>query len=34
MGLHGGRLELSATDEASTEAPGLTVTMVFPVVKG
>jgi signal transduction histidine kinase len=33
MELHGGRLELSATDEASTTAPGLTVTMVFPAVK-
>jgi signal transduction histidine kinase len=30
MELHGGSLELSATDEANTEAPGLTVTMVFP----
>ncbi|MBR0556334.1 HAMP domain-containing histidine kinase [Ciceribacter sp. L1K23] len=30
MDLHGGRLELSATDEASTDFPGLTVTMVFP----
>jgi signal transduction histidine kinase len=34
MELHGGRLELSATDETKTEAPGLTVTMVFPAVKG
>lgn len=34
MELHGGRLELSATDEANVEMPGLTVTMVFPVVKG
>lgn len=34
MELHGGKLELSATDETKTEAPGLTVTMVFPVVKG
>jgi signal transduction histidine kinase len=34
MELHGGRLELSATDEANVETPGLTVTMVFPVVKG
>jgi signal transduction histidine kinase len=33
MELHGGRLELSATDEANSETPGLTVTMVFPVVK-
>ncbi|TDK37219.1 HAMP domain-containing protein [Rhizobium deserti] len=30
MELHGGSLELSATDEANAEAPGLTVTMVFP----
>jgi signal transduction histidine kinase len=34
MELHGGRLELSATDETKTDAPGLTVTMVFPAVKG
>ncbi|AYD00253.1 ATP-binding protein [Neorhizobium sp. NCHU2750] len=33
MELHGGRLELSAIDETNTAAPGLTVTMVFPVVK-
>jgi signal transduction histidine kinase len=33
MELHGGSLELSATDETKTEAPGLTVTMVFPAVK-
>lgn len=33
MELHGGSLEFSATDEANAEAPGLTVTMVFPAVK-
>jgi signal transduction histidine kinase len=33
MELHGGKLELSATDEANGETPGLTVTMVFPAVK-
>lgn len=33
MELHGGSLELSATDETNTAAPGLTVTMVFPVPK-
>lgn len=33
MELHGGTLELSATDEARVESPGLTVTMVFPVPK-
>lgn len=30
MELHGGTLELSATDETRTASPGLTVTMVFP----
>jgi signal transduction histidine kinase len=33
MELHGGRLELSATDETKIDAPGLTVTMVFPELK-
>jgi signal transduction histidine kinase len=33
MELHGGTLELSATDETRTESPGLTVTMVFPAPK-
>jgi len=33
MELHGGSLELSATHEDNLEAPGLTVTMVFPVPK-
>ncbi len=33
MELHGGALELSATDDKNTEAPGLTVTMVFPQIK-
>jgi signal transduction histidine kinase len=33
MELHGGSLELSATHEDNAEAPGLTVTMVFPVLK-
>jgi signal transduction histidine kinase len=33
MELHGGKLELSAMDEANAETPGLTVTMVFPAVK-
>jgi len=33
MELHGGSLELSATDETNTAAPGLTVTMVFPELK-
>lgn len=32
MELHGGTLELSATDETRTTSPGLTVTMVFPAV--
>ena len=30
MALHGGRLELSATDESDADHPGLTATMVFP----
>lgn len=30
MALHGGRLELQATDPTATDYPGLTVTMVFP----
>src|SRR5690606_8528771 len=34
MALHGGRLELSATDPASPDFPGLTATMVFPAQKG
>ena len=33
MELHGGSLELSATHEDNPEAPGLTVTMVFPEPK-
>ncbi|WP_137132772.1 HAMP domain-containing sensor histidine kinase [Rhizobium sp. FY34] len=33
MGLHGGRLELSATHGDDAPVPGLTVTMVFPVQK-
>lgn len=33
MELHGGSLELSSTHKENTEAPGLTVTMVFPVPK-
>lgn len=33
MELHGGSLELSATDPDNPEAPGLTATMVFPVPK-
>ena len=33
MDLHGGTLELSATNEADTKSPGLTVTMVFPAPK-
>lgn len=33
MELHGGSLELSATDESDKEAPGLTATMVFPAPK-
>ncbi|MBB4007331.1 HAMP domain-containing sensor histidine kinase [Allorhizobium taibaishanense] len=32
MALHGGRLELSDTDTANSERPGLTATMVFPRV--
>ncbi|MGV1770520.1 sensor histidine kinase [Agrobacterium vitis] len=32
MALHGGRLELSDTDTANSECPGLTATMVFPRV--
>jgi Signal transduction histidine kinase len=34
MALHGGRLELSATDPTSPDFPGLTATMVFPAQKG
>ncbi|WP_132273691.1 sensor histidine kinase [Neorhizobium sp. BT27B] len=34
MELHGGGLELSATNGDDADVPGLTVTMVFPVVKG
>lgn len=32
MALHGGRMELSDTNTADNDAPGLTVTMVFPRV--
>jgi signal transduction histidine kinase len=32
MALHGGRMELSDTNGAESDAPGLTVTMVFPRV--
>lgn len=34
MELHGGTLELSATNGDDAALPGLTVTMVFPLVKG
>ena len=33
MELHGGSLELSATDETNAKAPGLAITMVFPAPK-
>jgi len=33
MELHGGKIELSATDPDSNQWPGLSVTMVFPIVQ-